>query len=147
MSLEPNKDLVRRFIADGIGRRDRGAIADVCEPGSMFAKGVVGQIASMHSAFPDLAIEIEELIAEGDKVVARVTVTGTNTGPIVGMPGFGRLDAPVPPTGRASSQSAVYIFTIHDGRIRSYWTEVDQIGMLRQLGWVFTPPGAAPIEP
>lgn len=147
MTLQDHKDLVRRFIEHGVAQRDLDAIAETCEPGSMFAKGVVGQIASMHAPFPDLAVAIDDLVAEGDKVVARVTVTGTNTGPIVGLPGFGKLATPAPPTGRPVSNSAIYIFTVHDGRIRSYFTEVDQVGMLLQLGWTFTPPGADPIGP
>ena len=147
MNVEDNKALVRRFIEEGMVGGDGDLIAEFCEPGSLFARGVVGQIASMHSLFPDLDLSIDGLIAEGDQVVARVRVTGTNTGPIIGLPGFGKVPAPIAPTGRAVSYTAVYVFTLHNGRIRGYSAEVDQVGLLGQLGWTFTPPGGQPLVP
>ena len=116
------------------------AIADFCVPGSMFAGGIEGQIRAMKAPFPDNHLSIEETVAEGDKVAVRVTVHGTNSGPLVGLPAFGRLETPVPPTGKSVMTSGMYIFHVSDGKIASYSAELEQIGLLRQMGWTFSPP-------
>jgi predicted ester cyclase len=140
MSLEANKALVRRFIDEVMNAGNTAAIADYCIPGSMFAGGIEGQIKVMKMAFPDQHTDVDEMVAEGDKVAVQGTIRGTNTGPMLGFPAFGRLETPVPPTGKTASATAMYLFTISDGRIVSYAFEMDQIGLLRQLGWKFTPP-------
>lgn len=143
MSLEENKVLVRRFIETVINGGDTAAIADFCVPGSMFAGGIEGQIQAMKSAFPDNHLTIDDMVAEGGHVAVRVTIRGTNTGPMVGLPAFGRLETPVPPTGMSVTTSGMYLFTVSEGKIISYALELDQIGLLRQLGWTFTPPGTS----
>ncbi len=90
--------------------------------------------------FPDLHMSIEEVFAEGNKVAVRVTTRGTNTGPMVGLPAFGRLETPVPPTGKSVTGSGIYLFTVSDGKISSLAAEIDQMGLLQQLGSTFTPP-------
>ena len=141
MSLEDNKALVQRFIDEVMNAGNTAAIADFCVPGSMFAGGIEGQIKAMKTAFPDLHFTIDDIVAEGSKVAIRVTTHATNTGPMVGLPAFGRFDTPVPPTGKSVMGSGIYIFTISDSKIVSFAVELDQIGLLRQLGWTFTPPG------
>ncbi len=141
MSLEDNKALVQRFIDEVFNAGNTAAIADFCVPGSMFAGGIEGQIKAMKTAFPDNHFTIDDILAEGNKVAIRVTTHGTNTGPLVGLPAFGRLETPVPPTGNSVTGSGMNIFTVSDGKIVSFAAELDQIGLLRQLGWTFTPPG------
>jgi predicted ester cyclase len=140
MSLEDNKALVQRFVDEVFNAGNTAAIADFCVPGSMFAGGIEGQIKVMKMGFPDNHFTIDEILAEGNKIAIRVTIHGTNTGPFVGLPAFGRLEIPVPPTGRSVSASGMMIFTVSDGKIVSFARELDQIGMLQQLGWTFTPP-------
>ena len=140
MSIENSKALVQRFIDEVMNAGNTGAINELCVPGSMFAGGIEGQIKVMKTAFPDLTTSVDGMIAEGDKVTVQVTTHGTNTGPMLGFPAFGRLETPVPPTGRTASGTAMYVFTVSDGRIASLASEMDQIGLLRQLGWTFTPP-------
>ncbi len=141
MSLEDNKALVRRFIDEVFNAGNTAAIADFCIPGSMFAGGIEGQIKAMKMGFPDNHLTIDDILAEGNKVAIRVTIHGTNTGPLVGLPAFGRLETPVPPTGKSVTGSGMYVFMVADGKIVSFASELDQIGLLRQLGWTFTPPG------
>jgi predicted ester cyclase len=141
MTIEDNKTLVQRFIDDVMNAGNTYAIADLCVPGSMFAGGIEGQIEAMKTAFPDIHFAIDDILAEGDKVAVRVTSHATNTGPLVGLPAFGRLETPVPPTGKSVTAGGMYIFTVSGGRIVSFAVELDQIGLLRQLGWTFTPPG------
>jgi predicted ester cyclase len=140
MSIEDNKTLVRRFIDEVMNAGNFDAIADLCVPGSMFAGGIEGQMKAMKTAFPDNHFTIEEILAEGDKVAVRMTIKGTNTGPLVGLPAFGRLETPVPPTGKVVITSGTNVFTVSNGKIVSFSSELDQIGLLRQLGWTFTPP-------
>jgi predicted ester cyclase len=140
VSLEDGKLLVRRFLDEVMNAGNTAAISDLCVAGSLFAGGIEGQVMAMRSAFPDMRFTIDEMVAEGNKVAVRVTTRGTNTGPMIGLPGFGRLDSPVPPTGGKAMASAMYFFTVVDGKIASFATELDQIGLLRQLGWTFVPP-------
>jgi predicted ester cyclase len=140
MSLEDNKELVRRFIDEVMNTGNTAALADFCVPGSMFAGGIAGQIKVRKTAFPDDHFTIEEMLAEGDKIAVQATIHGTNSGPMLGLPAFGRLEVPVPPTGKSVTGTAIFIFKVSDGKIVSYAFEFDQIGLLQQLGWTFTPP-------
>ena len=142
MSLESNKALVQRFIDEVMNDANMAAIADLCVAGSMFAGGVAGQVQALKTAFPDSHWTIEEIMAEDNKVVVRTTMRATNTGPIVGLPMFGRLEQPLPPTGNAVTVTGMSVYTISDGRIVSAANEMDQVGLLRQLGWTFMPPDA-----
>jgi predicted ester cyclase len=143
MSLEDNKALVQRFIDEVMNDGNIDAITDFCVAGSMFAGGIAGQVQAIKAAFPDSHLTVDELIAEGDKVAVRTTMHATNTGPLVGLPAFGQLKTPVPPTTNSVTVTGMNVFTISDGKIVSFATELDQIGLLRQLGWTFTPPGQA----
>jgi steroid delta-isomerase-like uncharacterized protein len=78
----------------------------------------------MLTAFPDLERTIEDLVAEGDKVVARWTATGTHTGDFQG----------IPPSGTIATSSGITIFRIADGRIVEEWSESDMLGLLQQVG-------------
>ena len=73
---------------------------------------------------PDWHTEIEDLIAEGDKVAARIIMTGTHTGDFFGIPA----------TGKKISFSGIYIVRIANGRIVEHWGEEDSVGLLQQLG-------------
>jgi predicted ester cyclase len=140
MSPEDNKVLVQRFIDEVMNSGKIAAIAEFCVAGSAFAGGIEGQVWAMRTAFPDLHVSIDEIFAEGNKIAVRVTTRGTNTGPLVGLPAFGRLETPVPPTGKSVTGSGIYVFRASDGKIISLAAEIDQIGLLQQLGWTFTPP-------
>jgi predicted ester cyclase len=140
MSLEENKVLVQRFIDEVMSSGNTEAINDFCIAGSAFAGGIAGQVKAMKTTFPDLRMSIDTILAEGNKVAARVTTRGTNTGPLVGLPAFGRLETPVAPTGKLVTGTGIYVFTVSDGKIVSFAAEIDQIGLLQQLGWSFTPP-------
>jgi steroid delta-isomerase-like uncharacterized protein len=75
-------------------------------------------------AFPDLHVTVEDLIAEGDKVVIRNTVTGTHQGEYMGRP----------PTGRSVTYNEIFIFRFAGGRIAETWGVVDVLAQMRQLG-------------
>ena len=140
MTIEENKALVRRFLEEVFNNGNTAAIADFCVPGSMLVGGLAGQIGVIRTAFPDFHTTIEEMVAEGNKVVVLTSTRGTKTGPLMGLPAFGKLPEPVPPTGKQFMVTGVNVFTIKDGKVLSFATESDQVGLLRQLGWNITPP-------
>jgi steroid delta-isomerase-like uncharacterized protein len=77
-------------------------------------------------AFPDLHVEVKDMIAEGDKVVSRNTVSGTHQGEYMG----------VAPTGKAITWNEIFIGRIVDGRVAETWGVVDVASQMRQLGLV-----------
>ncbi len=79
---------------------------------------------NLRSALPDLHVTVEHLIGEDDMVAARIQVEGTHMGPGLG----------VPPTGNSVRFSGILIARIADGRIAESWNNIDQLGLLRQVG-------------
>lgn len=134
MSAE-DKDLVRRFYA-GLDRHDFGVYEELCTPD--FRSHFPGTSASQtreererisrdfYEAFPDLLHTIEDLVAEGGRVAARISVTGTNTGSFQGRK----------PIGRRVRFSAMRFYTVVDGRLAEEWAEFDSLGLFNQLGGV-----------
>jgi steroid delta-isomerase-like uncharacterized protein len=82
--------------------------------------------ARLHRAFPDLHITIEDLIAEGDKVVARNSVTGTHQGDYMGLE----------PTGKSVTYNEIFIFRFVNGRVAETWGVVDVLSQMKQLGMI-----------
>jgi steroid delta-isomerase-like uncharacterized protein len=80
--------------------------------------------ARLHRAFPDLHVTVEDLIAEGDKVVGRNSVTGTHQGEYMGLP----------PTGKSVTYNEIFIIRFVDGRIAETWGVVDVFSQMKQLG-------------
>jgi predicted ester cyclase len=76
------------------------------------------------AAFPDGSMTIEDMIAEGEKVVTRKTYRGTHQGELLS----------IPPTGRHVSVGLIDIMRIVDGKVVEHWNVGDDLGMLQQLG-------------
>ena len=133
MSLEENKNIVRRY-QEIYNSNDLDALAevisdDVLTPNIMpgVPRGIEGAKAAhriMLAGFPDYQTVIDDLIAEGDKVAARITMSGTNTGSFIG----------IPPTGKFISFTGIYIARIANGKIVEHWGEEDGVSLLTQLG-------------
>lgn len=83
-------------------------------------------LGALLQAFPDYHVEVEDVIGEGDKVVVRERITGTHTGPLLGMP----------PTGRPICIEAIDILRVSDGVVVEHWGIADGTTMVRQLGLV-----------
>jgi steroid delta-isomerase-like uncharacterized protein len=75
-------------------------------------------------AFPDLHLAVDHMIAEGDKVVVRNTVTGTHRGEYMGLP----------PTGMPVAYDEIFIFRFANGRVAESWGVVDMLSQMKQLG-------------
>ena len=136
MSTEQNKALVRQMVDEifnqgNLSQADEFLASDFAEreelpPGIPRDREGVKQLTTMlRSAFPDFKATIDDIVAEGDKVVARVTMTGTHTGDFWG----------VPPTGRQVNLTAIYIVRIAGGKIVEHWGEEDGMKVFRQLGF------------
>lgn len=131
---ERNKALVRRLLADA----DRGDVDVVAayyapsyvdhtpSPIRRLAPGLEGvrqAFAIFRRAFPDIRHTIEDLVAEGDKVVARISAHATHAGDLFGHPA----------TGKVVTLTGITIYRIVDGRIAERWSE-HGTGVLEQLG-------------
>jgi steroid delta-isomerase-like uncharacterized protein len=81
-------------------------------------------LCMMRVAFPDSRFDLEDLVAEGDKVVARVSVSGTQRGPMLGLA----------PTGKRVRTTGIEVFRFEDGKMAEHWATFDALGMLQQLG-------------
>jgi steroid delta-isomerase-like uncharacterized protein len=135
-SMHDVKEIARRLAEDPW----RGKLDEVLElvdddyigyvPGSpepiRGKDGFRGFIDSYLAGFPDGAITVDELIAEGDIVATRWTGRGTNTGELMGMP----------PTGRQVTVNGMTFTRIVDGKAREDWTTWDTMAMMQQLGAV-----------
>ena len=142
MSTEENKAVIRRWIEDVWGKGDLAALSEVAAadlvdhnstPG--LTPGVEGQkaiILMLRSAFPDGTNTLEDVIAEGDKIVDRHTFRGTHTGAFMG----------IPPTGKPVTFTGMEITRIANGKIVETWHQEDLLGAMQQLG-VIPAPGQA----
>ncbi|MGZ9113377.1 MAG: ester cyclase [Brevundimonas sp.] len=131
---DSNKTLVRRFFAEiwstgDLTLRDaylspdyRGHLSGSAE--TVDREGWTQWFLGFRSAFPDALFTVEDLIGEGDRVAARLTMRGTHLGVLNG----------IPPTGRPVVVSGMSIERVVDGRIVEGWNENDALGMLTQLG-------------
>lgn len=139
MTEQENKALNRRFVEEVINQGNIDAIDKLLDPGVVdhatppgFPAGREGakQFATMiRSAFPDVHLTIEDMIAEGDKVVVRSTWSGTHQGEFMDIPA----------TGRRVTVSAIDISRVADGRMVEHWEQSDALGLMQQLGVVPSP--------
>lgn len=137
MSAEQNKALVRKHV-EAINSRNLDAAFELVSPefidhglppGTHPGIEPTRQFFTMQfAAFPDMHASVNDLIAEGDKVVARMTVSGTNQGLFMGNP----------PTGKAATWSFINIYRLAGGKFVEHWVEGDTLKLMQQLG--FMPP-------
>jgi predicted ester cyclase len=121
---ETNKAAVRRYFDEVYVRGNIEFVRKVFVPGSLLAGADVSNARTMQHAYSDLQLTVDDLVAEGDKVAARVTFTATHSGPLFGYPA----------TGKPAVLTALYLFTFVDGRIRTMIVEANFFGLLLNLG-------------
>jgi steroid delta-isomerase-like uncharacterized protein len=134
---EANKAIARRIIEE-VYNEGRYEVADelvapdfvgydAASPEPMRGPdGIKRQAEGYRTAFPDLRLTIEDVIAEGDRVVTRWTATGTQEAELFGIPA----------TGKQATVTGITIGRIADGRIAENWISWDTLGLLQQLGAV-----------
>ena len=136
MLTDDNKALVQRFYEEIINQKNLAALNQFVAPNAVnhtvpagFPQGP-DQFISMHlNAFPDAQATVEDLLADGDKVVARVTYHATHQGAL----------RSISPTGKPITVMGINIFRIENGKIVEHWGLADRVNALRQLGVVPTP--------
>jgi predicted ester cyclase len=113
MSTEQNKAIVRRFIAEVLARSNPGAADELLAPNyvnramGLDLAGFKAMGGAMAAALPDLRLAIENLVAEGDAVVARYTMEATHTGSLMGEP----------PSGKKISARGLTYYKLANGKI------------------------------
>ena len=136
MSTEENKSIVRRYQeaynSNNLGILDEIMSADFASHSLMpgLPPGLAGGNMAHQvtvAAMPDYHVNIEDLIAEGDRVVMRFTLIGTHTGSEF---------LSLPASGRHVSVGGTSIFRLDSGKIVEHWATEDSLGLLQQLGAV-----------
>ena len=131
---EQNKTAARHFIEKGLNQRDLSALdeyfssnlTDHALPPGLPA-GLEGRkmfASALLAAFPDLHVHLEDMIADGEKLVTRYTVHGTHNGDLMG----------IPPTGKQVSIGGIAIDRFENGQSIEHWELFDQMAMMQQLG-------------
>jgi len=142
MGEEENKAIVRMFYDEVLNRGNLDVVdkvtaenyVDHTAPPGM-APGREGEkqwFAMLRAAFPDGQTTIEDIIAEGDKVVVRGTMTGTHSAEFMGIPA----------TGKQVKISGIDVTRFHEGQSVEHWGQWDVAGLMQQLGVMPPPPGA-----
>ena len=134
MSIEEeNKAVVRRLFEEVINEQNYAVLDEIVSPNSLYhgpwggdkLSEVIKRVAPvMYNAFPDHHFIIEDMVAEGNKVVTRATAQGTRKGDFMGTP----------PTGKQFTMMGIFIYYITDSKIIEDWEVIDQLGMMQQLG-------------
>jgi steroid delta-isomerase-like uncharacterized protein len=131
--LEGNEAVVRKLIVEVLNRGQTDLLAELVatdhighDPfGDHYGpEGIRIVVAEFRTAFPDLALTIEDLITAKDKVVWRFTLRGTHAGPFMGIPS----------TGRVVTTAGIAIDRLVEGRVAESWVSLDALRLLRQIG-------------
>jgi predicted ester cyclase len=139
MSIEENKAIVRRFFEELLST-DNFAVADEIlspafrfyfagSPVAMDVESYMEFLVARRAAFPDRRFVVEDMIAEGDKVSARFTMRGTHKGEFRG----------IAPSGTELTMTGIDMIRLSEGKMVEDRVEVDQLGMMQQLGAVTSP--------
>ena len=135
MVTEDNKALARRFYEDVFNYRNLALVDELCSQNHIFhtpsetlrGREEFKQFLSQYiTPFPDARFTVEDLIAEGDKVVSRYTFRGTHKGDLMG----------IAPTGKQVTITGIVIERIANGKSEEAWLNFDALGMMQQLGKV-----------
>jgi steroid delta-isomerase-like uncharacterized protein len=140
MSAEQNKSIVRRWIENGWNRGNVSLIDDLYtsnvvqyDPSTPVevkgSEALKQYVTAFLTALPDLQFTIEDLVAEGDKVVWRFSSHGTHQGPLMGIPA----------TGRTATVTGMVLFRLENSKIAEVWVNIDTLGMLEQMGVIPMP--------
>jgi steroid delta-isomerase-like uncharacterized protein len=133
-SVRANEQVVEAFLQDVVNEHNGGAAASFLTPDMQWYGGTVGTVsgranvaglfAGVVAAFPDAHITIDDIFGQGDQVVVRVVVSGTQEGPILGIPA----------SGRHVQWDGVDIYRLSHGKISNIWAGDDWTAILNDTG-------------
>jgi len=140
MTTEQNKALFRQFIDEIFNQGNMSAVDELVAPDFVEheelppgiptdREGVKQLTLMLRSAFPDFKATIEDMLAEGDKVVVRMTWRGTHKGEFMGIPA----------TGKSVSIGVIDIVRFSEDKFVEHWGLMDNASMMQQLGAVPAP--------
>ena len=141
MSTETNKAIVRRYIEQFVNNQRHDLIEEfLVETVELHGTGptivglttVLEWYAKFAAAFPDWHTTIDDMVAEGDRVVVRITSNGTHRGEMQGIPA----------TGKPVTQYAIVIYRLTNGKIVEGRLQTDNLSMMQQLGLMSAPQAA-----
>jgi steroid delta-isomerase-like uncharacterized protein len=134
MTLEDNRHTVRRFFEELVGRGNMALLEEIIAPDAVHVASVTDwppgregfrqHVLWFRNAYPDMQITIDDLVAEGDRVIAFWTLRGTQEGEFWG----------VQPTGRHIVGRAISLLRVQNGQVVEYTVHPDRLGILLQLG-------------
>lgn len=145
MSVETNKALIHRLYDEGINRQDAVAAAgfyaiDAKNHGRLVGRaGMQAVFEALFGTFPDFNYRIDEITAEDDRVVCKVTMQGTHRGQPTLPEAFSGMLNGVAPTGKPVRVLQFHSFRIRDAQICEHAAVRDDLGMLLQLGLLQRP--------
>jgi steroid delta-isomerase-like uncharacterized protein len=136
-ALAANKELVRRLYEEGFNQGDLDVVDELVSPDVVTHNPIIldapegpdsvrGGIEMIRQSFPDIEVEILDMIAEGDRVAVFLLMSGTNAGD------YRRGGA----TGKKGSLRAFFIWRVADGRLAESWGVADRFDLLQQLGMI-----------
>jgi predicted ester cyclase len=147
MSEAENKTIARRFNEEVWGRGDQAVLEELLDPDFVDHDALPGQapgreghkqiLIAFHSAFPDLNVTTEEILAEGEKVVSRWTARGTHQGELLG----------IAPTGNGVTIKGIDVLRVAESRIVERWAQFNSLEMMQQLGVVPPPEQSEEVSP
>lgn len=134
MSVESNKEVVRKYVDAILVNRDFSKFSEYTAPGfyidrSAVPEAIAGeeglhtQMDMLYGAFPDLDLSIVNMVAEGDYVVVRFAAPGTQTGEFAGIPA----------SGKKATWKGLVMYHVQDGKITEAWANWDDWGLIEQL--------------
>jgi steroid delta-isomerase-like uncharacterized protein len=132
---DSNKAMIRRFVEDVKNKRHLEQLGDIFHPDyqehnavvSRFGPGIQGYknfLAHLFAAFPEDAVTIENIVAEGDMVSYRGIESGTHKAEFLG----------IPTTGKSATWTEIQFFRFKDGKVAEHWVDVDIFSWFQQLG-------------
>ena len=130
-----NERAILRFVDEFINRGDTSALQELIHPDYVYrspgeelhgSDGLAALFAGYRSAFPDLAVQIDDLVVTDDATVMAFTLTGTHRGELLGISA----------TGRRVQVNGMVRSRFRDGKIADEWEILDQLSLFEQLGIV-----------
>ena len=133
-TTKANLEVVSRFIEEFKNKANQEIVDELMSPDFVHhltdprlpegreAIKLLGQ--SIVAGFPDVHASVQDLLADGDKVIERTQTSATHTGEFNG----------IPPTGRQVGWTEMHIYRLEGGKIVELWSEIDLLGLLVQLG-------------
>jgi predicted ester cyclase len=136
-TTEQNMALFRKLIEDGFNRGDAAAVYEIVAPHAAEHQpglqpgpdGLMGAIQFLRATYTDFSLTVEDIVADGDKVWARLRGRGIHTGPLMGHP----------PTGRHFEIDVIDVCRFADGKLVEHWGVPDRFSLLTQLGLLSYP--------